>query len=118
VPIDLTTALKLHDRQSDYLTNLRASVAEVEGYNKGALMVLDARFLVRAPDDKPSEVIDAKIAAAEYPYGVASAAEWERVQSIVRNQEPGAFLTAIDPGVTDETVDQRDLEDRATNRDR
>jgi hypothetical protein len=74
--------------------------------------------LVRAANVEASAVVDVKVAAADYPYGVTTEAEWARVQPALRDQDPDGLLTALDPGVTDETVDERDLEDRAANRDR
>jgi hypothetical protein len=118
VPIDLTAALRLHERQVDYVTRLRASVSVADGDTAGAAQVLDKRYLVLSAKGKSADVVDAKVAAANYPYGVTSAAEWERVQPTLLHQAPDGRLTAIDPGITDETIDERDREDRATNRNR
>ena len=106
IPIDWSPALNLHIKQMLYATKIRGQVSVIP-QKEGEVPyteILKNRFLIMHPESQKVEVYDFPNLKMDYPYGITSADEWQKLEANgVFNDREGSVLGWVGAGQTTST---------------
>jgi len=90
IPLDVTPALGLHEKQFAYPTLINARVTEIPLAGKfGRGQSLEQLYLVARPEETPHEIYDFESFAKAYPRGVTTPEELARMEALIAKDPTG-----------------------------
>ena len=90
IPLDVTPALGLHEKQYAYPTLINARVTEIPPAGKfGHGQSLEQLYLVARPEGTPHEIYDFESFAKAYPRGVTTSEELVRMEALIAKDPTG-----------------------------
>jgi len=102
IPVDLKSALGLHEKQAEYTTRIKANfisentAGEIERFGQN----LDSRYLAVNETSGALEIMDTQTRDQKYPYGFTTRKGQEKIKRLTAiSEKEGNFIEAIGPNI-------------------